>query len=122
LTTQLEQKNKAIQNLQSELNQEKEQTDDLSRRMANTLQETKNLKSQLKTTNESIRLTKKHLRLKNLNNLPTLPQNTDGTSKSLKQLISGFIQVQNQVQVEKLRADTYEVDILAEFNITDVSD
>jgi len=73
-------------------------------------------------TNEAINLTKKHLRLKSLNNLPTLPQNTDGTSKSLKQLITDFVQIQSQLQTEKLRADTYEADILTEFNITNVSD
>ena len=58
---------------------------------------------------------KSHLREKRLNNLPTMPQNSDGSNKSLKQLIGDFTQTKNQVE-------TYENDIRNEFNITKVSD
>jgi len=42
LTTQLEQKNKDIQNLQGKLNREKEQADNLNEKISNALQETEN--------------------------------------------------------------------------------
>ena len=54
--------------------------------------------------------------------LPTLPQNADGTNKSLKQLVNDFSQIKNQLQAEKQRADNYENDILNEFNITNIND
>ena len=57
-----------------------------------------------------------------MKSLPTLPQNANGTSKSLRQLVNDFSQIQNQLQAEKQRADNYENDILNEFNITNIND
>ena len=81
-----------------------------------------NLKKSLNETQKTVKNTKGHLKVRSLNNLPALPQNTNGESMSLKKLIGDFTQIQNQVQVEKLRADTYENDIRKEFNITNVND
>ena len=51
-----------------------------------------------------------------LNNLPNLPPN-----KTLRQLIVDFATANTNWQNEKTRADTYERDILQEFNINDIN-
>ena len=81
-----------------------------------------NLKNLLNNSQTTIKNVRGHLKAKNLKNLPTLPQNADGTRKSLRQLVNDFSQIQNQLQAEKQRADNYENDICQEFNITNVND
>jgi chromosome segregation ATPase len=133
LKTQLDQKNKDIKKLSEEKEQAEEKMKDwkkiackkeekIAKKGLAVREKSANLKISLSHTQTTIRNVRLHLKVKNLRNLPTMPQNSDGTSKSLKQLINDFYSSKNQFQSEKIRADNYENDIRNGFNITNAND
>ncbi|CAJ0824578.1 6709_t:CDS:10 [Entrophospora sp. SA101] len=95
LKTQLEQKEENVRDLTGKLTKERAKADRLNKQSLNEAQQT-------------VKNTKVHLKVRSLNNLPALPQNTNGESISLKKLIGDFTQIQNQLT--KLKKRPFQAD------------